>query len=87
MSNLPYISISVESEGPMPEQFKKSSKANGSLNKHRQQHNICKTGAYQSGKLHSGFAGYMAFGAAVFVSVMAAAAVASHDLPLMLGGF
>ncbi|WP_029525302.1 hypothetical protein [Polaromonas glacialis] len=41
----------------------------------------------QSGKLHSRFAGYMAFGAAVFVSMIAAATVASHDVPLMLGGF
>jgi len=29
----------------------------------------------------------MAFGAAVFVSLMAAATVASHDVPLMFGGF
>lgn len=43
--------------------------------------------ARQSGKLHSRFAGYMAFGAAVFVSLMAAATVASHDVPLLLGGF
>ena len=41
----------------------------------------------QSGKLHSRLAGYMAFGAAVLVSVIAAATVASHDVPLMLGGF
>ena len=43
--------------------------------------------ARQSGKLHSRFAGHMAFGAAVFVSMIAAATVASHDVPLMLGGF
>lgn len=41
----------------------------------------------QSGKLHSRFAGHMAFGAAVLVSLVAAATVASHDVPLMLGGF
>ena len=41
----------------------------------------------QSGKLHSRFAGYMAFGAAVLVSMIAAVTVASHDVPLMLGGF
>ena len=41
----------------------------------------------QSGKLHSRFAGYLAFGAAVCVSMIAAATVASHDVPLMLGGF
>ena len=44
--------------------------------------------AHQSGKLHSSrFGGYMAFVAAACVSIMAAATVASHDLPLMLGGF
>ena len=48
---------------------------------------IARFRARQSGKLHSGFAGYMAFGAAVLVSVIAAATVASHDVPLMLGGF
>ena len=41
----------------------------------------------QSGKMHSRFAGYLAFGAAVCVSMIAAATVASHDIPLMLGGF
>ena len=41
----------------------------------------------QSGKLHSSFAGHIAFGAAVFVLLMAAATIASHDVPLMLGGF
>jgi len=40
-----------------------------------------------SGKLHFEFAGYFAFGAAVFVSVVAAVTVANHDVPLMLGGF
>lgn len=43
--------------------------------------------ACQSGKLHSQFAGYMAFGAAALVAMIAAATVASHDVPLMLGGF
>ena len=41
----------------------------------------------QSGKIHSLFTACMAFGAAVFVSLMAAATVASYDMPLMLGGF
>ena len=87
MNNLPDVSIAVESDATMSEQFKKSSEANIFINKYRQQQKIGKTGTYQSGKLHSRFAGYMVFGAAVFISLMAAAAVASHDLPLMLGGF
>jgi len=41
----------------------------------------------RSGKLYSQFAGYLAFGAAVFASVAAAVAVASHNVPLMLGEF
>ena len=43
--------------------------------------------ARQSGKLHSQLAAYLAFSATAFVCVIAAAMVASHDLPLMLGGF
>jgi hypothetical protein len=43
--------------------------------------------ARQSGKLHPRFAGHIAFGTAVFVSLMAAATIASHDVPLILGGF
>lgn len=53
----------------------------------REGRSIARARARQSGKLHSRFAGYMAFGAAVFVSMIAAATVASHDVPLMLGGF
>ena len=41
----------------------------------------------QAGKLDARLGGYLAFGAAVLVSIVAAAAVASHDLPLILGGF
>ncbi|MDB5845730.1 MAG: hypothetical protein JWP79_3040 [Polaromonas sp.] len=41
----------------------------------------------QAGKLDAQLGGYLAFGATVFVSIVAAAAVASNDLPLMLGGF
>ena len=41
----------------------------------------------QLGKLNAQLAASMAFLAAVLVCVMAAAAVASHDLPLLLGGF
>jgi hypothetical protein len=48
---------------------------------------IARFRARQSGKLHSRFAAYMAFGAAVVISMMAAVTVASHDVPLMLGGF
>ena len=44
-------------------------------------------GARQSGKIHSLLAACMAFGAAVFVSLIAAAVVASHDMTLMPGGF
>lgn len=40
----------------------------------------------QSGRLHPRLAPYLAFLAAVFVSLVAAATVASHDVPLMLGG-
>lgn len=43
--------------------------------------------ARQSGKLHSQLAAYLAFAATAFVCIIAAAMVASHDLPLMLGGF
>ena len=41
----------------------------------------------QSGKLHSQFAAYLAFAAAVLVSLLAVFTVVSHDLPLMLWGF
>ena len=41
---------------------------------------------YQSGKFDSKFAPYIAFVIAVFVSFIAAVTVASHDLPLVLGG-
>ena len=53
----------------------------------REEHKITRFRTRQSGKLHSRFAGYLAFGAAVCVSMIAAATVASHDIPLMLGGF
>lgn len=53
----------------------------------KNRHKTVRVCGFQSGKLHSRFAGYMAFGAAVFVSLMAAATVAIHDVPLMLGGF
>ena len=52
-----------------------------------QQLQAARRGARQSGKIHSLFAACMAFGAAVVVSLMAAVAVAGHDMPLMLGGF
>lgn len=42
--------------------------------------------ARQSGRLHPRLASCLAFLAAVFVSLLAAATVASHDVPLMLGG-
>lgn len=42
--------------------------------------------ARQSGRLHPRLAPYLAFLAAVLVSLLAAATVASHDVPLMLGG-
>ncbi len=42
--------------------------------------------ARQSGGLHPRLAPYLAFVAAVLVSLVAAATVASHDVPLMLGG-
>lgn len=41
----------------------------------------------QTGKLDARLGAYLAFGAAVLASIVAAAAVASHELPLMLGGF
>ena len=41
----------------------------------------------QAGKLDAQLGSYLAFGAAVFASIVAAAAVASYELPLMLGGF
>ena len=44
-------------------------------------------GALQLRKLHAQPAASMAFLAAVLLCVMAAATVASHDLPLLLGGF
>jgi hypothetical protein len=40
----------------------------------------------QSGKLHARLAPYLAFVAAVFGCLVAAATVASQDMPLMLGG-
>lgn len=40
----------------------------------------------QSGKLHARLAPYLAFVAAVFGCLVAAATVASQDVPLMLGG-
>lgn len=42
--------------------------------------------ARQAGRLHPRLAPYLAFAAAVLVCVVAAATVASHDVPLMLGG-
>lgn len=44
-------------------------------------------GVPQLGKLHAQLAAFMAFLTAVLLCVMAAATVASHDLPLLLGGF
>ena len=44
-------------------------------------------GVRQSGKIDFRLATCMAFGAVVFVSLMAAAVVASHDMTLMPGGF
>jgi hypothetical protein len=41
----------------------------------------------QAGRLDAQPAACLAFGAAVLASIVAAAAVASHELPLMLGGF
>ena len=41
----------------------------------------------QAGKLNAHLFAYLAFGAAVFASIAAAAAIASHGLPLMLGEF
>lgn len=41
----------------------------------------------QAGKLNARLGAWLAFGAAVFVSIVAAVAVASHELPLSLGGF
>lgn len=41
----------------------------------------------ESEKIHSQFAAYIAFVAAVFSSMIAAAAVISHEFPLLSGGF
>lgn len=41
----------------------------------------------QAGKLEVRLGGYLAFGAAVLICLVAAVAVVSHELPLMLGGF
>lgn len=43
--------------------------------------------APQLGKLHAPLAAFMAFLVVVLLCVMAAATVASHDLPLLFGGF
>lgn len=42
---------------------------------------------HQCGKVHPRLGSYLAFLAAVLVSMVAAATVASNDVPLMLGGF
>ena len=41
----------------------------------------------QSGRFHPRLASYVAFLVAVFVCMVAAATVASQDIPLMLGGY
>ena len=41
----------------------------------------------QAGKLDARIGACLAFAGAVFSSIIAAAAVASYELPLMLGGF
>jgi len=87
MNKLPAISTPVQDPVNPTGECKKTVKGGAAPDAHREEKRTSGYRARQSGKLHSRFAGYMAFGAAVFVSLMAAATVASHDVPLMLGGF
>lgn len=75
----PPVNLAVECKKPVEDGLAPAAKCEGQR--------VARVRARQSGKLHTRFAGYMAFGAAVFVSMIAAATVASHDVPLMLGGF
>lgn len=87
MNQLPVISSPIKPSVNLVGKCKKPAEVRTSPNAHRARQKACSLRARQSGKLHSRFAGHMAFGAAVFVSLMAAATVASYDLPLIFGGF
>ena len=85
--SLPAISVTAGLPANMAVKCNKPVEDGPSPTTKREGHKIARFRTRQSGKLHSRFAGYLAFGAAVCVSMIAAATVASHDVPLMLGGF
>ncbi|MBG6074325.1 hypothetical protein [Polaromonas sp. CG_9.11] len=87
MNKLPAISIPVKSSSNLTREPKKPVERGVRPDAYRERPRTASSRTRQSGKLHSRIAGFMAFVAAVFVSMIAAVTVASHDDPLMLGGF
>ena len=85
--SLPAVSVSAGPPAKQAFDYKKSVEDGPVPAARCEGRRIARFRARQSGKLHSRFAAYMAFGAAVFISMIAAVTVASHDVPLMLGGF
>lgn len=87
MNKLSVISIPVQPIANPAEKYKNPADASTGPNVQREWRKPVVTCEHQSGKLHSRLAGYIAFGTAAVVSLMAAATVASYDVPLVFGGF
>ena len=85
--SLPAISVTAGLPANMAVKCNKSIEDESSPTAKRQGQRIAPFRLRQSGKMHFRFAGHLAFGATVCVSMIAAATDASHDIPLMLGGF